>query len=46
MSVGVYLTIWELQELTDYPSDVLSSATAVLRTIQPPDDVFKIKYVP
>jgi hypothetical protein len=41
MAAGVYLTAWELQEAADYPSDVL--AGSVLKRVQPPDEVLKVK---
>lgn len=41
MSAGIYLVAWELQELADYPGDVVAGAP--LKRVQAPDDVIKIK---
>lgn len=41
MSAGVYLTAWEIQDLADYPGDVLAGVP--LKRVQAPDDVLKIK---
>lgn len=41
MSAGVYLTAWELQEVADYPGDIVSGAP--LKRVQPPDEVVKVK---
>jgi hypothetical protein len=41
MSAGIYLTAWELQDVADYPSDILAGVAA--KRIQAPDDVLKVK---
>jgi hypothetical protein len=41
MSAGIYLTAWEIQELGDYPGDIVAGSP--LKRVQAPDDVIKIK---
>lgn len=41
MSAGLYVTIWEVGEMADYPSDVLASKIA--KSVQAPEDVIKAK---
>ena len=43
MSAGIYLTVWELGDLSDYPGDIVGGAP--LRAVAAPEEVIKIKYV-
>eukprot|EP01038_Epipyxis_sp_PR26KG_P012106 gene12106-16203_t len=44
MAAGVYLKVWEIGDIADYPIDIINGLT--LKQTSPPDEVMKVKMNP